>query len=253
MSPHEQARRNSGICAEDVLVPSRSLTPDQRLRIYSEAYLARLIETLEEDYPAVLRAVGHRPFHELCRAYLERYPSRHWSLNPLGRRLPEFLLKDGKTPRRKAARDLARVEAAMSEVFDAPSAEPLRPGDFAKLPPARWGGARLDFVPAFRLLHLDYHVNPYLDAVRQKRTDLPALRRRRSWTAVYRKEFKVWRLDLEEPAYAGLSALHRGCTLAEAVRRMTRRPADKPSAWEGRIRQWFGEWVTEGFFSAVRR
>ena len=115
--------------------------------IYADAYLARLIEALEEDFPAVSRLLGHRAFHATCRAYLERFPSRSRSLNPLGRRLPEFLSD------RPGARDLARVEVAMAEVFDAEGVAPLRPTDFSKLAPGRLAGAAV-LRAAFRLLEL---------------------------------------------------------------------------------------------------
>jgi hypothetical protein len=196
--------------------------------------------------------LGHAAFHRLCRAYLERHPSRSRSLNPLGRRLPEFLAGRRKLPRREAARDLARVEAAMSEIFDAEAVDPLRPADFARLAPERLAGARLDCVPTLRLLELDHDANPYLDAVRQKRDAVPPLKRKRSWIAVYRKEFKVCRLDLSQAGHAALSALERGRTVAQSVAAAARRWKGTPDALRAGIRRWFGEWVSEGYFARVR-
>src|SRR5262245_4964111 len=159
-----------------MILPSPMLRAEQRMEIYVDAYLARLVEALEEDFPAVVRLLGHRAFHRLCRDYLEAYPSRSYSLNPLGRKLPEFL-KPG------AARDLARVEVAMSEVFDAEGAVALTPADFGRIPPEKFGGLRLAFVPTFRLLELGHDVNGFIDAARQERKTLPSLRRKRAWVA----------------------------------------------------------------------
>jgi hypothetical protein len=231
--------------AASMILPSRTLRAEQRLAIYVDAYMARLVEALEEDFPAVARLLGHRAFHRLCRDYLEAHPSRCYSLNPLGRKLPEFL-KPG------AARDLARVEVAMSEVFDADPGEALTPADFGKITPGKFAGLRLAFVPTFRLLELDHDVNGYIDAVRQERRTIPPLRRRRAWVAVYRKEFQVWRMDLKEAAHAALSALHRGRTVGQAVAAAARMWAGKPEDLQPRIRQWFGEWATEGFFARMR-
>lgn len=215
--------------------------------IYADAYLARLVEALAEDFPAVSRLLGRRGFHAMCRGYLQRFPSRSRSLNPLGRGLPEVLSD------RPAARDLARVEVAMGEVFDAEAAEPLRPSDFAKMAPATLAGARLKFVPAFRLLELAHAANPYIDAVRQGRETSPRLKRVRSWMAVYRKEFQVWRVDLKESAHAALSALHRGRTVSQAVAAAARFWTGTPEGLQAQIRRWFGEWVSEGFFLRVGR
>src|SRR6185436_5865935 len=164
VAPHERGRRR--VPAGTLVLPSKTLTAAQRIGIYGDAYLARLIEALHEDFPALSRLIGHRAFHRLCRAYLERHPSRSWSLNPLGRRLPDFLSRPVRVPRRAACLDLARLEVAHSEVFDGEGAEALKPRDFAGLPASTLGRRRLTFVPAFRLLALDHAANPYLDAVR---------------------------------------------------------------------------------------
>lgn len=246
VAPHERRRRRLAPAGAHLL-PSKTLRPEQRLGIYVDAYLSRLVEALEEDFPAVSRLLGHRAFHRTCRAYLERHPSRSRSLNPLGRKLPEFLSS------RAAARDLARIEVAMSEVFDGDPAEPLKPSDFGRMTSESLAGVRLGFVPAFRLLELDHAVNPVVDAVRQERATVPPLKRKRSWIAVYRKEFKVYRLDLGEAAHAALSALHRGRTVAQAVATAARRWKGKPADLQSQIRRWFGEWVSEGFFARVLR
>jgi hypothetical protein len=244
VAPHEIGRRKPAP-ADQFVLPSRTLRPEQRMAIYAEAYMARLVEALEEDFPSASRLLGHRGFRAMCRGYLERFPSRSRSLNPLGRRLPEYLSD------RPAARDLARVEVAMSEVFDAGEVSSLRPSDFSKIAPEKLAGARLSLVPAFRLLELDHAVNPYIDAVRRERPTLPRLQRKRTWIAVYRKEFKVRRLDLQGPAHAALAALHRGRTVSQAVAAAARVWTGKPEALPSHIRRWFGEWVSEGFFASV--
>ena len=216
------------------------------MAIYADAYLARMIESIEKDFPAVAHLLGRSRFRAMCRGYLERCPSRSRSLNPLGRNLPEVLSD------RPAARDLARVEAAMSEVFDAEAAQPLRPSDFSSMAPEKLARSRLAFVPAFRLLELDHDVNPYIDAVKREQPKLPRLKRTRSRIAVYRKEFQVWRLDLTAPAHAALSALHRGRTVSQAVAAAARLWSGKPDQLQSEVRRWFGEWVSEGLFVRAR-
>jgi len=253
VGPHEQGRKRPPLApASSMILPSRTLRPEQRVGIYVDAYLARLVEALHDDFPAVTRFLGHDAFHEMARAYLERHPSRSWSLNPLGRKLPEFLADKVKVPKRDAVRALATVEVAMAEVFDETAAQPLGPADFAALDPARFVTARMDFVPTFRLVEVGYDVNPYIDAVRQERDQTPPLKKRTSWIAIYRKDFKVWRLDLREAAFATLSELKRGKSVSAAVafaaRLWNRKPGDLPA----QLKQWFGEWSSEGFFSKVR-
>ncbi|HLY09773.1 MAG TPA: DNA-binding domain-containing protein [Planctomycetota bacterium] len=254
VGPHEQGRTRPRLApAATMILPSKTLTPEQRVEIYADAYMARLTEALHEDFPAVSKFLGHRAFHGLARAYLERHPSRSWSLNPLGRKLPEFLSGNVRIPKREAVRALATVEVAMAECFDEKAAESLKPGDFGTLPPEEFIGARLTFVPTFRLVDVEYAVNPYIDAVRQEREQSPPLRKKKSWIAIYRKEFKVWRLDLREGAYEALAVLRSGGTVGRAVAAAARVWKGKPETLTAQIRQWFGEWASEGFFSAIRR
>ena len=252
VAPHEQGRRLPRLApASSVILPSKTLRPEQRVGIYVDAYLARLIEALHDDFPAVTRFLGHGAFHDLARAYLEKHPSRSWSLNPLGRKLPLFLSGKVKMSKREGARALAATEVAMAEVFDETAATPLQPGDFARLEPGTFLTSSLTFVPTFRLVEVDFDVNPYIDAVRQERDRVPGLKKKKSWIAVYRKDFKVWRLDLQEPAYAGLRVLQKGKTVGAAVSAIARKWQGEPEALSGQIQQWFGEWSSEGFFTAV--
>ena len=253
VGPHEQGRKRPRLApASAVILPSKTLRPEQRVGIYVDAYLARLVEALHDDFPAVTRFLGHGAFHEMARAYLEQHPSRSWSLNPLGRKLPQFLAGKVKVSKREAARALATVEVAVAEVFDEIAVKPLGPSDFAALDPIRFVTAKLDFVPTFRLVEVDYAVNPYIDAVRQQRERTPSLKKQKSWIAVYRKEFKVWRLDLRETAFATLSELKRGKTVSGAVATAARLWKRKPEELPAQLKQWFGEWSSEGFFSDVR-
>ena len=57
MGPHE-TRKRALAPADSVILPSRTLRPGQRVGIYVDAYMARLVEALEDDFPAVARLVA---------------------------------------------------------------------------------------------------------------------------------------------------------------------------------------------------
>ena len=73
-APHESRRYRARRQVDRVLLPSPTLTAQQRLELYSTMYMARLHECLLEDFRAVERLIGHGRFHDLTRAYLDRYP-----------------------------------------------------------------------------------------------------------------------------------------------------------------------------------
>jgi len=269
---------------EAVLTRSRALTARERLAVYVNGYFARLHDALATDYPVIHRILGDEAFHALARAYLARHPSRSYTLNILGAALPRFLddprLRVRGLRRRTLLRDLARIELAMSQAIDADERRPLTAADLAAAcPTAAWPGARLETIPALALLALDHPANAVVTAVRQDRPlpdhalsnafrvkvrertaeeaaapafDAAAVARRPTWVAVYRKEYRIWRMDLSESGFAALSALKAGKTVGAAVRAAARAFPGDAAALAERIRAWFADWVAEGIFCGVR-
>ena len=250
VAPHEGRKR--GRPASEVILPSRTLAPEERVEIYGEMYFLRLAECLGEDYPAVRKLVGPPAFERLARAYLKKHPSRHYSLNALGRKLPDFLADTARIPRSAMLADVARVERAISESFDAAVSPPLGPADLAMIPPAAWMTASLRLTESLRLFALGHGANAIVTACRQDKP-MPSLARKRSWVAVFRKEWTVWRMDLTEPMHAVLAALAKGKTLGKSLAAGARAYDGTPEAMQADVHRWFREWATEGLFVEVRR
>ena len=248
--PHEGGRRAAAV--ESLILPSRHLSPAERLGIYGSMYFARLHEALREDYPAVAKVAGHAVFERLARAYLARHPSRHYSLNFLGRKLPEFLEGPVRVPRRALLADVARVERAMSEAFDAQASPGLTPARMGLIPPAAWETGRIRMVESLRLLALSHRANAIVSACRKDRP-LPTRERKRTWVAVYRKEWTVWRMDLTEPMHAVLSALSAGRPLGAALASGAGSFRGTPAELPAEVHRWFREWATAGLFAALER
>lgn len=130
----------------------------ERLDIYANMYFYRLLDCLAEDFPKTLAAVGPAHFHNLVTDYLLRHPSRHPSLRYLGRSLPEFLATHPLLGSFPYLADLARLEWARADLFDAPDAATLSRDALTRLPQDRAGDARFALVPAFALLRFDHEV-----------------------------------------------------------------------------------------------
>jgi hypothetical protein len=113
----------------------------QRLDIYADMYRTRLIDVLREDFPRVAAVVGDEGFRALADRYLARHRSTHPSVRYVGRWFTDFVAREAALPRFVA--DLARLEWARVEVFDAPDTEPLRRADLASLPASQWPTLRL--------------------------------------------------------------------------------------------------------------
>jgi len=238
-----------------VVLPSRALTSVERVGIYRGMYLLRLAEALEADYPGVHHFLGDQGFTDLVREYLEAYPSRSYSLNRLGDHLPEYIRSAPGLPRRAFLLDLARLELAVTEVFDAPETPALTTEQISAVPSEAWERARLTPIAAFRLLAFRYPVSDYLTSVKKEDHDHhPRARRKATWVGVFRKDYACTRLDLTRPGFELLESLASGVRLGEAiaaaVRRGKRRGATKPLK-EDQLFRWFRDWVSGGVFRSV--
>ena len=232
----------------DLILPSPSLTASARLGIYQGMYLLRMEEALASDYPGLQHFLGERRFLEVVRGYVQAFPSRHYSLNRLGDHLPEYLASASLT-RAGFCHDLARLELAVTEVFDAEETPPLAEARVAAIPPEAWEKARLQPVAAFRRLALRYPAVGYLDALKADRPDWPSTRRRDTWVVVFRRGFAIYRQELSRAAFHLLDNLATGVPVGEAVAQALSRPGRRPA--EHQLFRWFRDWIAEGVFHDV--
>jgi hypothetical protein len=244
-----EAAAEAVIDVDAVILPSATLQPIQRVGLYHGMYMLRMIEALTADYGALAHFLGEDAFEELVRAYVLRFPSRSYTLNRLGDSLPEFIaastLKILK--RRIFLRDLASLELAMTQVFDEAEAEPL-PGDaIASIAPERIADARIVPIPALRLLSLDYDANEAFQAWRDERNMQP--RRQKTWLAVHRRDYGVYRMPLSRDAFTFLGSLIAGKTIGDAIGAFHRRFKRLPEQDE--LFTWFRDWSAAGLFAAI--
>jgi hypothetical protein len=236
---------------EDVILPSRTLEPADRVGIYQGMYLMRMEEALESDYPGLKHLLGGRAWSALVRDYVGAHPSVTYTLNRLGDQFPDFVATWPGAKRPAVCHDLARLESAIAEVFDAPQVEPLTDAEIAAVPAESWERARLAPIEAFRLLSFRYPVNAYLQSVRDEDHDHPELKRKDTYIAIYRRDYAVWRHDLSQPAYDLLTDLVAGKPLGKAVAASLVRGGRRAPTTDQLFR-WFREWASGGVFKSVR-
>ena len=232
----------------DVLLPSATLTPAERIDIYHGMYVLRMAEALESDYPALAHFLGEARWTALVRAYVAAHPSRSYTLNVLGRKLPDWLLEAEGLPRRGFCHDLARLEWAATEAFDAPETPRLTEAELGAVPEGAWAGARLVPSAALRLVALRWNANEWLDSTKDDRHDHPKPQRRDAWVAVFRQSYAVYRRELARPAFRLLSDLASGIPLGEALAAALAR---RGAPGEDALTRWFREWAADGLFTRI--
>ena len=229
----------------------------QRLEIYRFGYRARLVECLDDDYPMLARTLSPERFESLAHQYIERFPSRSPSLNAFGRRMAE-LCRDADlgdfAPHREFLAELAELEWALVEIIHAKEPPPFDLAALKAIPVERWGPAHLVRSEAVRVLHFKHPVNAYYQACRVE-DELPAIPAPApSATAVYRRGWRLWRMDLTPAMTRVLDALLDGTTIEASLSRIGVDEADPAAVAEAErsVMVWFSEWMQGGFFAGVQ-
>jgi hypothetical protein len=233
---------------ESVVLPSKQLSSVERLEIYAHMYYARLVEVMEVEYPTLRELLGPREFAAACRRYVARRPSRTRTLGSFSEAFPDFLARTlPRSNRGRLAVDVARIERAMEDVFDAPRAEPMTATEFAALGAGDWERATLRVTPALKLLPLRYPANEYMNALRRgERPRVP--RPRATFVIVFRRGLQVLRRDQEPEQFKLLQALVAGRSLAGAVRASIGRKRASADRVARRLGRWFEEWAGAQLF-----
>ncbi len=232
----------------DVVLPSHSLSPAERIGVYHGMYLMRMEEALAADYPVIKHFLGAETFDELVRDYVDRYPSRSYTLNLLGDRLPRFLADRPDWSHNGFLADLARLELAMTEAFDETQSPVLTGDDLEAVDPDLWETSRLEPIAALRLLSLDHVVVPHLKAYHRKRP-CPKPVKRPSWVAVYRRDYSVLRLELSRAEHDLLQDLVSGVPLGDAL--AAAMAGSGSARRQARVFRWFRNWIREGLFQRL--
>ena len=137
--------------------PSATLDAAERLHIYADAYFWRLHGVLAEDFPRLAAILGAERFEDVVREYLASHPSTHPSVRHLGRDLASAIARRTDLPPYLA--DLARLEWARRDVFDAADCEPVTADALRSVAPAEWPHLRFTPIPALAILRAGWPVH----------------------------------------------------------------------------------------------
>ncbi len=211
--------------------------------------------------------MGEDVFNGFAFDYLQRYPSRSYTLDHLGETFPRFLdetrpgPEDGGPPPGEVGWpdfliDLASFEWVLAKVFDGPGTEGqtlLTPETLNAFPAERFAEARLTLVPCLRLVTSRFPVNAYFTVARhvEEGEEVPIPDPAPEYTAITRREFIVRRYPLTHPQHALLAALQTGATIGEALAAAAAVSDLDDDALAAELRSWFRLFSAEGFFQGI--
>lgn len=257
----DAARGQLGDSPQDIesIVPSSErLDAVSKIEVYGNAYFARLIECLGEEYPAVKAALEADSFNAFAFSYLQQYPSRSYTLGELGRHFPAFLAETkpdaaGELGWADFLIDLARLEWHYAEIFNGPGTEdstPLEPNGLQQLTPEEFAEVRLIPAPCLRLDVFRFPVHEYATAVRKRQQTPSFPAHQPTWLVMTRRNYVVRRVAVSEAEYAVLNEFWKSSD--EPVGAILDRTSETwAEQMQSSLQNWFERWTAAGYFIAV--
>lgn len=237
---------NATAFVNEVVTPSKQLTPEACLAIYQRSYYSRLIECMREQFKALRYTLDDALFDDFVRLYLKTHPSTSPSLADLGKLFPSFLEQ---TRPDKAEPELwidfmiamAQFECDLYAIFDAPGSEGK------PIATASTKDEALVLQDCISIHQYPFDVNTYYQEVAKENAPeiTPA---QTSYICFVRTNYQVYILTLTNYEYSILRNLLAGHTIHKAIEELTTiHKLDNTSAykvWEtAKIR-----WIDKGLF-----
>jgi hypothetical protein len=231
---------------DDVIEGDARRSAIGRLDIYANMYFFRIRDALRADFPKLAALLGADVFHNLCTDYLWACPSEHPSLRWAGARLPAYLAAHALGREQPAAIDLARLEWARADLFDAPDAAPLTVDDVRALGAESLAALPLRWVPAHARLDVAWPADELWRAV--ERGDVPSLPAAPSSRTliVWRQGVVVYHRAVEPAEHDALAVLDEGASFAALCERLAARAPVEAAAAQAfaLLARWLtDEWI----------
>lgn len=242
------------------IIPSPTLRPAQRIQIYNQQYWWRLLNTLHEIFPLVVRLFGYVEFNRLIGIpYLVKYPPRHWSLAQLGDRLSLWCLEEYQEIDKKLVSQAAHLDWGFSNSFTVRSLPSLRIEDLSMKEEEK-----LFLQPHLVLFELEYDLLRYrVDFLKEEPDywidhEFPILHSRGSKKG--EKEYHIlYRNAKNEISWKHISSLEyqililfqKGATLQDVCNWLENLDADLQKNANEHLQEWFQEWAARGWLSLM--
>jgi len=216
---------------------------EKRLGVYAMMYEARLVDALAQDFPLLHKWTGAARFEELACACIRLYPSQMYSLDRFGRHFLKFLCEQ--EGRLKAGLlQLAKLEWARCEVFLERNSSSVSADRMASVAAEQFGLLTVDFIDALRELTFDYDIISLVRALESDALE-PVIEQRTQHCLIWRREYEVFHVEINESEHQALTLAREGRCLAEWTESFATAPNPAQALFDA-----LSSWFTEGFITA---
>lgn len=235
---------------------SARLSPVDQANIYRTQFWLRHTGALVEDYPGLSSLLGQSLWEEVVECYLSQVGYRVQTLRNLGKDLVDHLIDFPRLENRKLLVDMARLEWAYIEAFDAQDDAPLNLERLKEIPLKAWESARFCIADSLTLLQLSY---PVADLRRElKRSAQEARKRALSCKeeelhyVVYRRGRELFDKQISRTAFLLLTQLKADQSLIVACQNVVDVAPEATQVFDEQLFSWFSLWGRLGWITDVR-
>ncbi len=225
---------------------SSRLSPIEQLDVYREQFWLRHVACLAEDFPTLQTFVGEARFEAIVADYLAAHPPIHFMLRHLGENLARFLEASNEDA---LVVDIARVEWAFVDAFDAADAPRLDAQAVAAIPEAAWPSARITLHPSLQRLRLSHPAHG-LRAQHRQKEQLVRPAQAATRLVVYRRDLMLYAEEMDALPFDMLERLAAGEPLGPAGDALADVSGRRDEV-ESQIGEWFTRWSALGWIVRV--
>ena len=217
------------------------------LRVYRNAYRARLLDCLRATFPRTVALTGEAPFAAAAAHHLIVHPPQGWSLDDAARGFDATLAE--LFPAEPEVAELAWLEWAMQEAFTGPERAAIDPAAFAALAAGwddeRWSRLVLSPVPTLTVRRTTADCTALWDSSETgfagPQQTVPAT------VAVWRQGLRSRFRMVDDVEAAALGMVGEGIAFGALCEAMVKRlGAEHGIAESGRL---LGQWIGDGMIA----
>ncbi|MFV2057305.1 MAG: DUF2063 domain-containing protein [Thiohalomonadales bacterium] len=245
---------------KDQIISTTVLKSDLRLAIYANAYVSRMVEVLETDYPVLSHLLGEDDFFSLATAYTRRHPSTQTSLRWFGRHMVEFIRAQAEFEQVGFVAEIALLEWRLACAFNTKDVDSITEADVAAVPPEKWPELSLVFHPSVSWFNYEWNTIALWNAVKDEKPIPTAVKLSADESAASgfpaSEKCLVWRYDLrtlfrtlQPDERAVIQPMLEGATFGELCERLTEyseTPQEVPMQAAGLLKTWISNGLITG-------
>lgn len=235
--------------ALDAIRDSRRADRRDLFLVYHEGYRRRLAEFISNDYPTLREHLGDESLGALVEEYIGCTPSRDRNARWYASRLPDFMESRDGWRHNHLACDLARLELALLDAFDAADADAIGVEALARIAESEWPTLQLHFHPSLRILDLGSGAAARYAFLNAKSKEIPPLGDGREGIGVWRFNGDVFHRTLDADETLALTNLLHGASFAVTCAEFTESRVDGDIV--ARIAGFMAQWFAEGMVTAA--